>query len=153
MVEDSRLPFPGLQIHTFRNPDKIQVLEIRELIRGLKHVPMPQSKDGLIATDLDLVLRWYGHRTDYPDLDNIGRIRFVELKYRDSEIGYAQQLTFQPIAEYLKDWDRFDGFYVVNHSDELHNDETAYRIGTVELSSLEFCEWVKTPWSNIPRTF
>lgn len=121
---------------------------LRDLIRGNGHWKMPHGPQGFVAEDLDLVVRWFG-----PDfnLDSIGRLRLVEMKRSPFYLDTAQVRTFGPLAERLEGWERFDGFYVVQTSNEQHDAETIYTIDGLDLSSAEFRQWLLTPVSPIER--
>lgn len=125
-----------------------RVWEFRELLRGRKHEPMPAGTDGFVVEDLDLVLRWFG---PHYGLDEWGRFRYVELKRAGYSINPAQRRTFGLSHCILSERpDRYDGFYVVCHSDDDHNEATTYTVNGQPLTCGEFLGWVLTPYSTIP---
>jgi hypothetical protein len=149
--------------HTFRNPDLVQVLPIRNLLRG-QHPdhPMPTGKDGLVVNDLDLVLKYHGDVLGTPGQ----RTRLVEVKNGQKKMEYAQVMQFADI-DYIMSRrpDRYDGFFVVNFD---HASTTAIEVGdsllefphdvTFTVTGLDshhmdvhqFNEWVCTPHSPFP---
>lgn len=100
----------------FRNPDVLPLLGFREYIRN----NFPSGPDGLVAEDIDLIIRWYGPNFG---LDNNGQFILCELKNGLHEkVGLAQQMTFGLIHRLLKHADPngryYKGFYVINYTDE-----------------------------------
>ena len=157
-------------IPTLRNPNIVQPLAYRETLR--QH--LPTGSDGMVVEDLDLVLRWFGG--NYA-LDDIGRIRLVEIKHQGFGIGRAQESTFGLIdrlcqvgAEAVRNQelvDRYDGFFVVqvdmNHVTPLElpsgrvvevwaDDIEVVVNGDIQqiMDKWQFIEWCNTPYSPIP---
>lgn len=141
-----------MQIHDFRGDHAEHAKEIaafRDLLRGKKHVTMPQGPEGLVIEDLDLVLRWYGDRFK---LDDIGRFRLIELKNGNAPLGPSKKYTFgliDNILAYAPAKHRYDGYYVVRASDKNHDEATTYEVSGVQLTSADFISWVLWPWSEI----
>lgn len=142
----------------FRLKDKLQVINLRQLIRGETHWSMPSGPEGLVVEDLDLVIRWYGPLFD---LDEVGRFRLVEAKYGEhTSLETAQHRTFKLMDELFRRGDsegRYDGFYKLNYSDDEHTPETRYWIGAGRnrnaLTSEELRQWILTPYSPFPPLY
>jgi len=101
---------------TFRNPDKLQVLPIREYIR--ENCPGPGA--GLVVEDLDLVPLQYGPLIGrHKNAD--GQFMLVEVKHPGFGIGYAQKRLFMMMDRLLRLGDPegkfYIGFYVLNWND------------------------------------
>ncbi len=133
--------------YVFRNPDLYQLDELRELIRGRKHQSMPGRGDGFVVEDLDLVIRWYGRKWG---LDGKGRYRLCEVKHANGEFTRGQSNTFGLIAQDLQSSKRFDGFYIIRHSDGAHDQDTTYEVNGARLTCDGFLDWVQNPHSDIP---
>lgn len=124
------------------------IFQLRELLRGNKHRRMPFGRDGFVVEDLDLVLRWYGPNFG---LDAEGRVRWIEMKYGlHTGLDPAKVRTFKPLVQCLQQLERFDGFFLVRSSDNVHDAETTYRINQQETSAEGFLDWCLTPVSHIP---
>ena len=98
---------------TFRNPDKFQVLPIREYIRN--HCPGPRA--GLVVEDLDLVPLIYGPLVGrHRNAD--GKFMLVEVKHPGFGLGYAQKRVFALVDRLLRKGDPagdfYIGFYILN---------------------------------------
>lgn len=97
----------------FRNPDKFQVLPIREYIRA----QCPRPNEGLVVEDLDLVPLIYGPLVGRPK-DADGKFMLVEIKHTGYGIGYAQARLFSMMDKLLRIADpmkkHYIGFYVLN---------------------------------------
>lgn len=136
---------------TFRSDPVVEarrVFELRELLRGRKHEPMPSGRDGFVVEDLDLVLRWFGPRYD---LDEWGRFRYVEVKRQGYDLDASQSRTFGLSHSLLCERpDRYDGFYLVTHSDDEHAETTTYTVNGHQLTCNQFLTWVLRPKSTIP---
>lgn len=95
----------------FRNPDKFQVLPLREYMR----LTLPSGPSGCVVEDLDILVRHYG--INY-GLDATGRFMLIEQKFPGSFIGSAQIRTFGLIHDTLRKGDpnreRYVGYYVLN---------------------------------------
>ena len=85
----------------------------RQPLRDLIRETCRTGRDGLAVEDVDLVLRRFGpgHNGER------GRLRLVEHKFGDSDLGFAQTMTFGLIDDLLRRGDPFgdtyDGFYLV----------------------------------------
>lgn len=126
------------------------ILQLRDLIRGRKHRLMPDGPAGFVAEDLDLVLRWFGPTSLYPNLDATGRVRLVELKRRGGRLETSKAMTFGMLHRRLCGWDRYDGWYLVHHSDDNHDENTTYWVNGVAMSCNKFLDWVQEPFSPVP---
>ncbi len=141
----------------FRNPSSLEGLQrLRDLLRGHSpHImPMPNGQQGFVVEDLDLVLRWYGKNFG---LDNEGRLRLCEVKYGQTPIAKAQKMTFKLLAAIIgKNHPRFDGYFIIQTSDDLHNENTTYHIFRIDgvivkditLTARQFCKWCLTPYHD-----
>jgi len=80
---------------------------------------MPNGRDGFVAEDLDLLVRWFGPNFHF---DARGGFMLVELKYGNAWIGGAQKMTFGVLDELLRKGDpegqRYTGFYLVQYDNE-----------------------------------
>lgn len=103
-----------MHAHKWRG-DPARMLGYREAIRER----LPDAGHGLVALDLDLVLRCYG--APY-GTDADGRVRLVEVKSAIGELTGAQRRTFPLLDRMLRAvdpaGDRYAGFYVVTTPDE-----------------------------------
>ena len=131
--------------HTFRNPDLYGLTEIRELYRGHRGADFPSGPRGFVVEDLDLILRWYGQHFG---LDNIGRLRLVEVKYRPDlsvSIGRAQAMTFRMLDLMVSHPTRYDGFHIVAHDTPTIEEATRFSVcGSVKTLG-EFRDWSLDP--------
>lgn len=125
----------------FRNPDKFQVLPLREYLRE----ELPPGSAGCVVEDLDLLVRHYGMRYG---LDATGRFMLIEQKHPGSFIGTAQQMTFGLVHSVLRkgdpDRERYLGYYVL----EVAFDEGQMPVFPVRvnrkytLDRAQFVEWM-----------
>lgn len=124
---------------------------MRELLRGNGYQPMPSGSEGFVVQDLDLVLAWHGQRFG---LDRPGRVRLTEMRRWGKRLDGSKVWTFGLLDTMLRQspWAdaRYDGFYVVEHSDDRFDRSTRYRVEGAELDSDEFLSWVESPVSPIP---
>jgi len=125
--------------HTFRNPDKFQVLAFRDWIR--KH--LPSGSAGCVVEDLDLVMRVYGKRYG---TDSVGKFMFVELKFGDATLGRAQINTFRMIDDTCRKGDpectRYMGYFLLQYSDEDWDDAT-FRIDGLAMPASMLAEFLQ----------
>lgn len=102
-----------MAIPVFRNPDKFQVLPVREYIRKM----CPGPSDGLVVEDLDLVPLIYGPLIGRHKNDD-GKFMLVEIKHTGFGIKYAQTRLFAMMDRLLRLGDPhgkfYIGFYVLN---------------------------------------
>jgi hypothetical protein len=128
--------------HTFRNPDLYQVLGPREAIREW----MPDGDKGFVATDLDLVLRWFGQNYD---TDAVGRVALIELKHGSAPLAAAQTHTFGLIDALFRagdpDGKRYAGFYVVHSENENWLTCDKFKVNGVSMNQPEFRRWLSCP--------
>jgi hypothetical protein len=90
-------------------------------LRNLIRAEFPNGSFGLVAEDLDLVLRAHGPRKQ-TDFD--GRIRLVETKWNPNtdtpvQLKGGQLYTFRLIDRMLRettDRHRYQGFYIITHT-------------------------------------
>lgn len=113
---------------------------LRDLIREI----YPAPNKGLIALDLDLILRYYGREFGF---DDDGRFRLVEVKRNGSTLGYAHKRTFFRIDHLLRSADpeskRYLGFFVVRLSLlDPHDPECQIEVNGTVLSHNEFNAWL-----------
>lgn len=124
----------------FRNPDKFQVLPLREYIRQ----EFPRGSDGLVAEDLDLVIRHFG--SNY-GTDAKGRLMLIEQKHAGYGIGTAQQKTFGLIDELLRrgdpDGQRYLGYYLLNCVFDGMQPVFPVTVNGQELDREQFHEWLE----------
>lgn len=123
----------------FRNPDKFQVLPLRDYLRGEK---FPSGKGGLVVEDLDLVLLRFGPLVGR-DYDADGKIAIVESKNKGYTLPYAQIRTFRLLDKLLRSGDpkgeHYAGFYVLNWDNE---NNTPVAINYRPCTQQEFDDWV-----------
>ena len=144
----------------WRGTDPHKVLDpLREMIRN----ECPTGREGFVAEDLDLIIKYFG--VNY-GLDSNGRIRLIEVKHGDAVIGYAQSKTFTLIDQLMRAGDEalvksgvlrescYDGFYIVGHdADAVHDESTTYVVysfavpGRVSMDFAGFVDWLNTPYS------
>lgn len=133
--------------HRFRNPQFYQVLGYREAIREW----MPNGSAGFVATDLDLVLRWFGPAYG---TDAAGKFAFVELKHGSASLGTAQRMTFRLINDALRLADptasRYVGFYVIKSSTDNWVECDDFCINTVATNQTGLIHWLQHPESIAP---
>lgn len=125
----------------FRNPDKVQVLPLREYLR--RH--LPNGREGFVVEDLDLLIRHFGPRYG---ADPTGRFMLVEEKRNGCTIGMAQQRTFGLVDEVLRKGDpgreRYTGYYLLNTTYDA-NDELTFplRVNGQPLDRDQFHQWLE----------
>lgn len=100
--------------HVVRRADFLNNIDaIRELIR--QQFPHAGRMSGLVATDVDLVLRAYG-----PEMgsDQKGRYMLAEFKHGGGALTNGQSNTFRQIDEDLRAGgsSRYMGFWIVNYT-------------------------------------
>lgn len=99
--------------HEFRQKDRID--EWRELHR--QHIP--DSSEGYVFEDVDLVVRQYGAKRD---LDDKGIFCLCEFKtYYRNRLAGAQYTTFKLLDNLLRQGDkegRYLGFFLVSYINE-----------------------------------
>lgn len=131
--------------HTFRNPDKFQVLPFRDWIRAKK----PSGKAGYVVEDLDLVLRVFGERYK---TDADGRFMLIELKFGNAYIGIAQKRTFGLIHRLLRIADpkkhRYFGYFVVQYDNE-NWDLAEFKINKHQISQSDFYNFLDLDFRNL----
>ena len=120
----------------FRHPGLLQVLPWREWIRQ----EMPSGPEGLVAEDLDLVVRRFTHH------DPVGRFMLVELKHGEVGLGKAQVMTFGLVDGLLRIADpegwRYLGYYLL-HYPGLDWEECAdFRVNGIPLSAGALKRWL-----------
>jgi len=95
-----------------RNPDRLSHQHLRDIIA--KRVRLPDSTDGPVVTDIDLVVRQYG---PLAHTDAEGRYMFADFKFENAPLGYAQSKTFGLIDRQLcattYEPDRYQGFWII----------------------------------------
>lgn len=130
-----------------------RIFQIRELIRGRKgFMPMPTGQQGFVVEDLDLVLRWYGEKYG---LDDKGRLRLIELRREGKDNGYlggSKNHTLGWMDEAFWSYhgvDRYDGLFVVEHSDDNADEGTTFWVNKEELDVRGFLSWCQNPFSHI----
>lgn len=100
-----------MKLPVFRNPDKFQVLPLREYLRR----KLPAGSSGCVIEDLDLLVRHFGNNYG---IDTIGRFMLIEQKHPGSFIEGAQVWTFRLVHDTLRKGDpdrkRYVGYYVLN---------------------------------------
>lgn len=153
-------------IHEFRHPDLVEVLPIRNLIRG-QHpdFPMPSSSDGLVVNDIDLVIKWHGRQ-----FGRYGqRTRFVEVKNDNAALSCGQVHQYADIDYRMSKVmpDGYDGFFQVNFDHnatvevkcdngkvlEFPDSEVIFTVmgDRVEKMNMgEFLQWINEPFSPFP---
>lgn len=101
-------------MHRVRNADLLNNTDaIRELIR--QQFPSAGRMSGLVASDVDLVLRAYGPEMNS---DQQGRYLLAEFKHGNSSLTNGQNSTFRQIDEDLRAGgsQRYMGFWKVNYT-------------------------------------
>jgi hypothetical protein len=97
--------------HTVRNDAHLDgCRRVRDLLRK----ELPNGNAGFVATDLDLLVRWYGPNYE---LDDRGAFALVEVKHRDACFTHAQSRTFELLDSMLRtsdDADRYRGLYLLH---------------------------------------
>lgn len=127
--------------HEFRNPDKVQVLPLREYLRR----ELPNGRDGFVVEDLDLLIRHFGPRYG---TDSQGRFMLIEEKRNGCTIGAAQQRTFGLVDEVLRKGDpnreRYTGYYLLNTVYDGNN-ELAFplRVNGQTMTRDQFHQWLE----------
>ena len=119
--------------HTFRNPDKFQVLSHREWIRE----KCPGGSSGFVAEDLDLLIRTYGFRFGS---DAAGKFMLCELKFGQATPGKAQKNTFRLVDLLCKKGNealgerRYWGYFLIQHPCEDWYECPSFQINSVIVS-------------------
>jgi hypothetical protein len=86
---------------------------------------LPEARDGFVALDVDLLVRWYGPRYS---TDATGRLALVELKHGTAGLGEGQRRTLRLLDQLARRGDtegRFVGTFLVHDLDDC------WRIGGV----------------------
>lgn len=74
---------------------------------------MPDARDGFVALDLDLLVRWYGPNYG---TDATGRLALVEIKHRNADLGNGSKSTLRLLDAMLRRGDterRYLGLYLL----------------------------------------
>jgi len=128
--------------HTFRNPELYQVLPFRDFLREV----MPNGREGFVAEDLDLILRWYGPKYH---LDSVGLFALVEIKVGNApiSIGRSKNMTFGLIDRIIRMGDkdlqkRYRGWYVIVTNSLEWECCDYFWVNGIKLTPSTFIDWL-----------
>lgn len=140
--------------HIFRNPDKFQVLPVRDFIREV----MPNAKEGYVVEDLDMVIRIYGEKFG---VDDIGRFMLVEQKWIPTWLTGGQENTFGLIHRLLRMADprreRYWGYFVLRMNNDNPRNASLIDLNRCPITPDELLRWlafenigVPSLWDGVP---
>lgn len=131
----------------FRHPDMFQVLPWREWLRK----ELPPGHEGWVAEDLDLVVKSFS-----PD-DPIGRFMLLELKYRNTKLNRAQEMTFGILDYLLRKADPnrrvYCGYHLLRYPNERPELCDSVQVNEETLTLVELAKWLRFEFFILPYDF